>query len=484
MKHPKKPLDSASRLTRRRLLTGVGASVGAAALGCGSSDSAGPSAPTEDPDPFGDGKADLPGGHCEGAGGLSGADLLAGIETIVVLCMENRSFDHYFGALSLIEGRSISGLQGDEVNPDANGDPISVHHLDTYTPANPPHDWDSAHASFDDGANDGFVIADTGPTQTEVMGYYVRSQLPILYSLADNYAICDRYFSSVMGPTWPNRFYLHGASSNGKTGNTPTVLFDNVFDWLDDVDASAVNYFHDVPWCTAAYQKILGVSRISAFFEAAQKGKLPNYCLIDPQFYGSGANDDHPDHDARLGEALIASVYTALAQSPQWRKSLLVISYDEHGGFYDHVPPPTTQDERPEFQQMGFRVPTVVVGPTVRKGCVVSNRFDHTSIIKTLVTRYGIQSPNVRVDAAKDLSSCIQPAYVGKPRLPITLPELELSYQKLMSRQPVMGHHREMWDAAERGIVPPDLDLRSPGLGECAHVLEWGQRLGALKLAR
>jgi phospholipase C len=484
MKHPKKPRSLNTDFTRRALLAGLGASVGTAALGCSSSSDDGPGGPAEDPDPFGDGKADLPGGHCEGAGGLSGAELLEGIETIVVLCMENRSFDHYLGSLAMVEGRSVSGLVGDEFNLDSNGNAVSVHHLDSYTPEDPPHDWDSAHAQFDDGANDGFVIAHAGPSEAEVMGYYLRSQLPITYALADQYAVCDRYFASVMGPTWPNRFFLHGASSKGKKDNTPVVLFDNVWSWLDDVEASAKNYFHDIPWCTGAYQKVLGLARISAFFEAAAKGKLPNYCLIDPQFFGSGANDDHPNHDARLGQALIASVYSALAQSPQWKKCLFVLTYDEHGGFYDHVPPPTTDDERPEFQQMGFRVPTIVMGPTVRKGCVVSNRFDHTSIIKTLVTRYGIQSPNVRVDAAKDLSSCIQPAYLNKPRLPVTLPKLEFSYQELMSRQPVTGHHQEMWDAAERGAVPRELDLRSQGLGETAHVLEWGERLGALTVRR
>src|SRR5262249_13189320 len=163
-----------------------------------------------------------------------------------------------------------------------------------------------------------------------------------------------------------NRFYLHGATSNGQKSNLPVLLgFTSIFQRLDAKGISNVNYFHDVAWAVGGYAKLGGNAPIEQFFERAMAGTLPQVCFIDPAFTGNGANDDHPAHDIRGGQALIASVVAALGKSPQWSKSLLVITYDEHGGFFDHVPPPTTVDTNAEFRQLGFRVPAIVIGPTV-----------------------------------------------------------------------------------------------------------------------
>jgi phospholipase C len=420
---------------------------------------------------------------CTDDGGLTPEQLLAPIQTIVVLMMENRSFDHYLGALRLIEGRAdVDGLTGTESNPAPGGGTVGVFNLLDFTPADPPHGWDESHEQFNGGMNDGFVIAHAGADQADVMGYHVREQLPITYALADGSAICDAWFASVMGPTWPNRFYLHGASSEGNKGNTPILNgFPNVFALLDDAGLSHKNYYHDLAWCSGGYLKLSGLAGIETFFEEAAAGTLPTFSLIDPQFFGAGANDDHPDHDIQLGQALIAAVYKALAASPQWSSCLLVITYDEHGGFFDHVPPPLTYDDDPDFIRLGFRVPSLVVGPFVRKGCVISETFEHVSILKTLCTRFGLPHLNERVTVSNDLSSCIQPEYLSAPQPPIELPELQISMSALLSR-PVHRGHPEMWAAAESGVIPRALDRRSEGLGATERVLEWGERLGALRV--
>lgn len=428
----------------------------------------------------GGGEVDL----CANDGGLTPEQLLAPIQTIVVLMMENRSFDHYLGSLRLSEARmDVAGLSGGESNPAPDGSDVPVFNLTDFTPADPPHDWDECHEQFNGGANDGFVIAHEGSDQADVMGYHVRSQLPITYALADSSAICNHWYSSVMGPTWPNRFYLHGASSEGKTNNTPIIGgFDNVFGQLDDAGISNQIYYHDIAWCSGAYFKFGGLSGVENFFEAAAAGSLPQFSLIDPQFFGAGANDDHPDHDIQLGQALIASIYQALASSPQWSNCLFVITYDEHGGFYDHVPPPITTDENPDFNQLGFRVPAIVIGPFVRKGCAVDTTFEHVSIIKTLATRFGLPHLNGRVAAAKDLSSCIQPEYLEAPQPPIRLPTLDVSMSKIAANASRREHHPELWAIAESGAIPPHLDRRSESIGVTKRVLAWGERLGVVRV--
>jgi phospholipase C len=316
------------------------------------------------------------------------------------------------------------------------------------------------------------------------MGYHVREQLKSHYSLADEYVVCDRWFASVMGPTWPNRFYLHGATSGGQKGNSPVFGFKSFFEVIDAAGLTHKNYYHDVAWASGGYFKLNGLGTITQFFQDAANGTLPNYAVIDPQFFGNGANDDHPDHDIQLGQALIAAVYQALAQSPQWEKVLFVVTYDEHGGFFDHVSPPQTVDSNDEFKQLGFRVPALVAGPFVRKGCVVSTPFDHVSVIRTVQRRFGLQSLNARMDATNDLSSCIDPAYIGDPQPPVMIPPVPVSMSKVFRKQPRRISQKELWAMAENGLIAPWLDRRSESDAITRSVLEHAARLGAVKLLR
>jgi len=467
------------RISRRDALKGLGAAVGAAALGCGSDPSgvAGPDAPSDPPD-AGQAPDGAPAPDAKPA--PTAEQLLAGIDTFVVLCMENRSFDHYLGSLRLLEGRmDIDGLTGTESNPAPNGAPVKVHRLDNYTPADPPHNWTAVHRQWNDGANDGFVRSHAGRSQADVMGYYTRDHLPITYALADGGAICQRWFSSVLGPTWPNRYYLHGATSLGVKSNTGARGFVPVFQRLTGAGKTHRNYQHLGAWATAAYGKGDGNPPIANFFQDAAAGKLPHFALIDPNWL---MNDDHPSHDIRQGQALIASVVRAMAASPQWNKCMVIVTYDEHGGFYDHVPPPAVEDEFPEFGRLGFRVPSLVIGPTVRRSAAINTVFDHSSIIATLTKRFGLEPMGIRARNANDLSSCIDPGLLGTPQPAPPLPTLQISRRRMRERPIDVDAHPELWQATD-ALVPGARDARRQRAIEATNdVLAWGQRLGAVEL--
>ena len=409
--------DVAGRLSRRQLLVGLGGGISALTLGCGGEGANGAeSQALWTPD-------------AEGAA-LTGADLLSGIDAIVVLMMENRSFDHYLGALrsdsAYPDRMAVEGLRGGESNPDPTGRAITVFPTKNRTPKDPPHGWDASHAQWNGGKNDGFVIAHAGAgsEQGEVMGFHDRRSIPFYYSLADRYTVCDRWFASVMGPTWPNRFYLHAGQSFGLQKNTPqwNPAVATVWDRMHDRGLSAKNYtaglvaFHLGGFPGRALLGKNPAARLSEFFADARAGTLPPFSIIDPDFL---SNDDHPSHDINLGQALMSTIVQALAKSPQWSRTLLVITYDEHGGFFDHVPPPKAVDDRAAFQQLGFRVPSLVIGPTVYAGRTCHTTFDHTSVLATLRTRHGIADLSKRMAAASDLSSCIDPAKVARPAAPL-----------------------------------------------------------------
>ncbi len=470
-------------ISRREALIGLGAAVSAAALGCGGEASAvgADAAPVGAPDAPPDASPPPDAYDACAAGAADATALLAGIDHVIVLCMENRSFDHALGALRLVEGRAdIDGLRGTEANPDPGGAPVAIHRLDDFTPADPPHGWDACHAQWNEGANDGFVRAHAGASQADVMGYHVRAQLPITWALADQGAVCNRWFASVMGPTWPNRFYLHGATAKGQQSNLPVVGFTSIWDRLADAGVSGTNYYHDVPWAVGGYAKLTGNAPIEDFFFHALTGKLPAFSLIDPQFFGGGANDDHPDHDVRLGQALIASVVNVLGQSPLWSKCLLVITYDEHGGFFDHVPPPTTIDDDPDFRQLGFRVPAIAIGPGVRRGCAVDTVFEHSSVAATLTRRFGLAPLNDRAAAAADLAAVLDPRRVGDPAPPLVLPPVPLSRRAVADRRATAAHH-ELAQAIAARPLPPGLDRRGESDAVTARVLDWAERLGAIR---
>ena len=402
------------------------------------------------------------GGPQEPAAG-AGSEALRAIDTIVLLMLENRSFDNFLGGLSMDPsyGASgvIDGLKGNEQLVDGSGAPVSLMRMVGNGAVDPKHDWVSSRTAFNGGRNDGFLHPNPGIHQNEVLSYYGPDRIPFLHALAREFTVCDRWFSSVMGPTWPNRFYLTSATAAGIKTNLPMGLSPPPTIWQRMAERcwTGKNYYSSVlPWYSLAYpansfsgQDAIIPETLDHFYRDAARGELPNLAIIDPDFE---ANDGHPPHDLALCEAFVASVYRALAESPQWSRSLFVVVFDEHGGFFDHVVPPETEDPNPEFRQLGFRVPAIVAGPTVKRGAVVSTPFEHVSIAATLKTRFGIESLGRRMDVANDLSSCLDPAAVVGPAP--ALPTVALSASGVL-RAPLRATSQpEMHALAAAGGVP------------------------------
>jgi phospholipase C len=401
-----------------------------------------------------------------GCGGKdSGPD---GLTTFVYLMMENRSYDHYFGARNL-EGLGGDGLANAKSMPDINGAMIAPFAAGddrnaaapTVCDPDPPHGWDASHLAFNTGANDGFlqqhqIAHDNNAQLLEPQKYLERVNLPISWALADAYTVCDRWFCSVMGPTLPNRAYWHVGTSIGIDNNgeilseigagvpVPTIynrLEEAGVDWayyFGSLSVVSLMHGNDGPFKIdlgpsdgTGRVRRFGDPGVGAgqFFEDAAAGRLPSVVYIDPAF---GSNDDHPPVHPILGQELIAAVYTALAKSPQWKNCMLVVTYDEHGGYADHVAPPTTTDDtlekfgKPGFEQMGFRVPTLVAGPYVKQSYVSNVTYDHTSALKHLQNHFGLEGLTARMAAANDLSDCLDLDRLARndPADPIELPTL------------------------------------------------------------
>lgn len=480
-------------LSRRAALGGVGAVIGGSALGCtvedGAFDGAGGAA--------GQAGAGQGGQAGSGQGGAGGAppstpdELLAGIDHFVVVMMENRSFDHYLGSLQLDEGRDIDGLTGAESNDDRAGNSYPVAKEDDFVVlTDPPHGYQTSRDQHNGGANDKFVevYEDDGATEDElshVMNYHFRDQLPVLYALADESVLCNRWFSSVMGPTQPNRYYFQLGTSEGSRNNDPIRPSGlTLYHALEEAGVSNTYYFSSLPE-VLLFGGVPNMGSLNEFFEDAQAGSLPSFCVVDPTytFAGTIGNDDHPPADVREGQAYIASIYEALAQSPHWERTLLIVTYDEHGGFYDHVAPPVVpEEERPDFQQLGFRVPSLVVGPQVKRGGLLSDQLEHVSIAATMATRFGIDPLNARVAAANDLSGAIDPAATRAPRPPVTLPPVELPPQ--MRIEAPRGYRVDGQIALAQFVQEkkPHWDLQRMHRSGLEAVRRHGQRLGRIRL--
>jgi len=343
---------------------------------------------------------------------------MAKIEHLVVLMMENRSFDHMFGFL---KGNSwpIDGLNGNETNPDSQGAAVRVspdaQHAGDLTPDS-PHDFLSVNQQIFGNLGgtgqptmQGFVKAYEGRTKNvqkshNVMKCFGPGRLPNLQTLAQEYAVCDRWFASVPGPTLPNRAFSIGATSLGRVDMNPNYLaLKTIFQLLDEHGVSSKIYFTDYTLCLAVEFIIKRAKKFLFFLDDfrndCKKNKLPALSFVEPRFNDLsllgeffGASDQHPDHNMRLGERVINFVYDAVTSNKQiWESTLLLITYDEHGGLYDHVPPPETVNpgDKPidstlfDFKRLGVRVPAVLVSPFIQRGTIIHDLFDHTSIIAT-----------------------------------------------------------------------------------------------------
>jgi phospholipase C len=428
--------------------------------------------------------------------GTSPVDPLSRIRHHVIVMMENRSFDHYFGSLSLIEGRAdVDGLTASHAVPDADGVLIPPSLLTGDCVADPPHGWSSSHEQFNGGLNDGFVrvhAGGRGETANEAIAYYGRAELPVYYTLADDNALCQRWFASVMGPTWPNRFYALCGTSRGLDNNDfDAVPFPakSIFRQLNEAGVTWRVYASDISFAlllqdSGAHLNDGHFAFIEDYFTDCANDTLPEVAFVEPSYL---MNDDHPPHDRRLGQLFVGTVYQALADSPAWSSALMVVDYDEHGGFYDHVPPPTTADDhaREGFDQLGFRIPALVVGPYVKPG-VVSTQFDHTSVLAQIQTRYGLERLTARNEAANDLTDCLDWDRLerGAPRPPTPLPALEID-PEVLGRGCVAltgSGQPELERFYDEGHVPAHLDFRPRRDELIAKLLHRAEKMGLLRV--
>jgi phospholipase C len=392
------------------------------------------------------------------------ANRLGQIDHVVVLMLENRSLDHMLGWLYTDAGNvspaghPFEGLTGNESNPDQSGNPVKVFKITPQTPnaylmpgADPGEGYKATDqqlfgtatpSSAASATNQGFVtdFAYTlswqskesgwtivpGTTAGDIMGCFTPEALPVLSGLAKGFAVCDHWYGSVPTETLPNRAFVNAGTSQGHMDDkTHTFTSPTIFGELTKQGLTWCIYGYDAPPLTkanfpdtqSAPKSNFGL--FTDFQQAAAGGNLAGYVFLEPS-WGSTGNSQHPNYNVALGEQLIHDVYTALRNGPAWDKTLLIITYDEHGGCFDHVAPPTNATPPDnsagefgfDFRRFGPRVPTVLVSPLIAAGTVFrvpgqSTPLDHTSILKTIETRFGLAPLTARDAAAPDVGDVL-----------------------------------------------------------------------------
>lgn len=335
------------------------------------------------------------------------------IDHIVVLMLENRSFDHLFQNLPAFGVTDAEVAPAGFSNPDEDGTPIPAFHLDEYCFNDTNHGWDGSHRQYGNGLNDGFVVSNRGgsfdPMGTRGVGFYTDADIPIFYALAKEYAIADRFFCSLLGPTFPNRSFFYGATSFGHTSNQ--LITDPVNNLLESLETAKVDwrvYYQDIPGMgvflttTANYisNRLLSYS---SFRADAMAGKLPSVSFVDPTLgptLESQRNDGHPPGNVQIMDGFVREVVEIVTSSPNWERTALFITFDEHGGSFDHVPPPAAcaPDTNPPtdteaydgFSRLGFRVPLIVVSPYAKRHYVSHTTLEHTSLTRFIEARFGL----------------------------------------------------------------------------------------------
>jgi len=373
-----------------------------------------------------------------------GVDTLPQIEHIVVLMMENHSFDNYLGMLGRGDGFTLDASgKPTATNPDGHGNVVHAFHMPTpcQLDAKPSQSWNASHVQLAGGRNDGFVVSDSGPV---AMGYWTGADIPFYYSLARTFPLADRYFASCLAQTYPNRRFLMAASAFGLVSdplpgpNDPPPPTGTIFDRLDAHGITWRNYFVDLPQ-TGLFPYVLKgnpgkVLPVSQYFVDAAAGTLPSVSFIMPEAVQSGSEEN--PQDIQVGEAYASRVITAAMQGRAWDKTLLIWNYDEHCGYYDHVPPPAAvppdnippdihvpPDKPGGYDRYGFRVPCVVVSPYARPNYVSHVVHDHTSVLRLIETKCNLGAMTHRDANASNLLDMVDlnaaPAFRDPPALPL-----------------------------------------------------------------
>jgi phospholipase C len=332
----------------------------------------------------------------------------SGIDHIVVVMMENRSFDHLLGWLPGADGKQAGLTYVDAAGVQYSTYPLAPDFQGCGHP-DPDHSYNGGRVQYNNGACDGFLRS--GRNDVYAIGYYRRSDLPFLGAAARAWTTCDRYFAALMGPTFPNRLYMHAAVTDRITNTFSLSSLPTIWDRLAERGLSRRMYYSNLPTLALWGAKYSSIERpFSQFLRDCKTGKLPKVAFVDPVFTGSDegtAGDDHPHADIRVGEWFLSRVYQAVTTSPAWPRTVLIINFDEWGGFFDHVPPPEAPDVDPAYTLRGFRVPCLVISPFARRRYVAHGIYDHTSILRMIEWRWNLQPLSVRDARANNLANVL-----------------------------------------------------------------------------
>lgn len=343
------------------------------------------------------------------------------IQHLIVIMKENHAFDNYFGTYP-----GADGLPANVSLPTGEGGMIEPHWIDGAWTLDLPHDRAAMLADYNNGSNDGFAIqADAwfpglGAT---ALGYYDRRQLAGYWDLASNFTLADHYFQSVLGPTIPNRLYSFAGQSGGLTSNNLPGSGVDVPTVFDQLQAKGISWrYYYIPNAPGS-PLLLGLPHFAsdASLDAnivpmdrlqgdIRAGTLPNVTYIDPE--GDVGVSEHPPGSVIAGENWTLSIIDAVMRGPEWASTAIVLTWDENGGFYDHVPPPQV-----DTYGYGFRVPAIVISPLARRGFVDPTTMDHTSILRFIADNWGLPYLTPRVAIAGNLTSAFDFPSAGSMRL-------------------------------------------------------------------
>jgi phospholipase C len=346
----------------------------------------------------------------------AGTDMIPAVEHVVILMMENHSFDDHFGRLGRGDGLKVSA-NGTPLNYNPAGDGsyiLSYPMPNTAVPVNSKigQNWNTSHLCWDHGTNMGFA-KNCGPAS---MGHFTPAQLPFYSSLASHFPIGDRYFASVMGQTYPNRRFLIAATALGNVATNSTGISSTdapngtIFDRLDSYKITWKDYYPDLPTCALFLPEFSNnmhdgkLAPINDFLSDAAAGTLPQFSLVDPYTMYS-----EEDGDISIGEAYSARIIDAVMHSPKWPHTVMFLVFDEHGGWYDHVPPqPTVRpdsvppeitvppDQPGAYDYTGFRVPCVGISPFAKRDFVSHVVHEHTSLLKFVESKWNLPAMTYR----------------------------------------------------------------------------------------
>ncbi len=323
----------------------------------------------------------------------SGPGSIESIKHIVIACQENRTFDTYFG---FYPKAGSFGVPAGYSQPDGKGGKVTPHKFHLYDTKDIAHDWQTIHREWNNGKMDGFYTTDGA----SALGYYDRSDLPYYYGLADSFTLCGNYFCYQLGPTLPNRIALWAGTTGGITQNHKLIPgsldYPTILDLLEDHGISwkfynlgllgmgstpEIEFINAMPFFKRWYREKRLHNREEDYFNDVKAGALPQVTfIISAAFYS-----EHPPMNIILGEKKMESVINALIQSPLWTGSAFFMTYDEGGGFFDHVQPPQL-----DAYGLGMRVPAFVISPWAKRGYISGQLYEHNSLLKFIERRFGL----------------------------------------------------------------------------------------------